>query len=355
MDDLEGVVKELVKGYVVSHKKPETIDEYFEKCGIKDLFDVRQIRGLATLLGVKFNASEIRRELFRKGYLTDVPISKIVGRLNGGTWPNPYLNPDVVGEDKAEEHRELILQSQEFSDYIVNTYNYLCDIKHRNSCSLAYFFGLKDQYSMNEIRRRLFKNGNLTEVPIAKIVKALSTQGALSPYLRSDVVGEEKVEEHREIVLCSPKFAQYVTSNYNSLMDVSKSKKLAYLFGVNKNKTEIRRELFQRGFLTEVPVAKIIEGIKSSGHSNPYFNSKIVGDEKVKEYRKIVSRSPEFANYVQKNYSSLKDIGKVQSLASLLGVSKGATAIRQALVDRGLFIEEVGGVVQDLMESYTNG
>jgi len=340
MIELENFVKELVEGYVVSEKKPETVEEYLEKYKIEDLSDVKPINGLASLLRTENSRTELRRELFHKGYLTDVPVSKVI-ESSSSRHGNPYLNPNVVGENKVEEHQQIIINSQEFKDYINQKYSSLCDVG--KSTRLVSLLGVKNITNINEIRRRLFQNEFLTDIPISKVIKSFSSR-LVNPYLNSEIVGDNKVEEHRKKVIESEEFKDYVNLKYHSLYGIIRNQGLAFFLGVNPQSTvAIRKALFDLGHLIDVPIDKIIEEFNNHKLFSPYFNPDVVGEEKADEHRELVLRSQEFSDYINDNYNYLSDIKKksFRGLATILGV-KNKTIInelRRELLKRGFLTD----------------
>jgi len=338
MDELEGVVKELLEEYVVSHKKPETVEECLKYYGIEDLYDVKKQRYLAQLLGVnRSSPKEIRKKLFHEGYLAEVPIAKVVMSINS-TNQSPYLDQDVVGAEKVEEHRKKVIESDEFAEYISGKFNSLCDVIVERG--LASFLQVPNRFGTNDVRKELFELNLLTEVPIQTVIEDAHKSGSLNPYLNPEIVGKEMVEHYQKIVINSPEFKEYVESKFGSLMDITQGGWISSLLGINKDQIKtLRKELFEKGILTKVPIQRAIDNFSITNPPS-YFDPEIVGAEKVEEHKQQVLESEDFAEYICNKFNSLCDVKYERWLANFVGIKENSPrAVRKALFDLGLLTE----------------
>jgi len=125
---------------------------------------------------------------------------------------------------------------------------------------------------------------------------------------------------------------------YQDLFDVQLDSEIMRLLGLDTLSPRLfKRVLFERGYFTQVPLQRMVDDIGSS-ITNPYFDSKIVGD-KVEEHRLQVVESDEFAKYVCDKYDSLYDVGRNAGLKSFLDPSIGVNSLKKALFEVGLLTE----------------
>jgi len=343
MGDLEGIVKELVEDYVDDQKKPETIEEFLKKNGFKSLTDVKRRFSIVKFLGLDRNVSiySVRRELFERGYLRDLPLDEIINSRQGGG-SSPYLDPKIVGGDMVEEHHKIILQSQEFKNFLEKIeLKYLDQLKGSN-IRLASLIGVNYK-CLSDINKKLFEYGFLTELPIQDIIDNLYLRNRPNHYLDPKMVGEEKVKEHKQKVLDSKEFKNFLCEKYSSLCDIQiRDQGLSRFFGTDYKKiNDVKRRLFENLFFTEIPIQRSLEFIGNSGVKNPYLDPTIVGKEMVENYRVVFINSKEFKDYLESLGSDLSEIDRSFSLGGLLGLpdeeKKNIIALRKKLYELGFF------------------
>ncbi len=125
---------------------------------------------------------------------------------------------------------------------------------------------------------------------------------------------------------------------YQDLFDVKVDRKIIILLGLETlSLVEFRRTLFDKGYLVEVPIKKMIDDIGSS-ITNPYLDPRIVG-EKVEEHRKQVVESDEFGRWVCERYDSLFDVERNGALKNYLDPKLRVNSLRKAMFEAGLLTE----------------
>ena len=118
-------LRKLMAGYVDDGKRKE-ITAYLEEREIKDLHDVRILRDLAKLLDIDNGINPLRKELYRLGFLHEVPVHKIIGTVSVTGRRSPYLDEVIVGKEGVERTREVLFASDEFREGIQRRYR-LCN------------------------------------------------------------------------------------------------------------------------------------------------------------------------------------------------------------------------------------
>jgi len=331
MDDLGEVVKELVDDSVVNHKKPETIEEYLDQKGITNLCDiVKHSNPLSRILSVPDTINNMRHTLYQSGYLRDVPIDLVIASLGKSGPINSYIDPNIVGEDNAEENRTVVLESDEFREDINKKYSSLCDVNDDKSVAKI----LNINRNKSDIRRSLYELGFLRDVPIGKVILDAGKKGHKNPYLDPEIVGEENVEKNRRVVLESDEFKKYINDKYDSLYDINKNRGLAKFLNVNRTQNSIRKVLYGLGLLRNISIDKVIVGT-STVNRNPYLDPNVVGED-VEKNRKQILESSEFREHIEEKYTSLCDMINYKGLSKLLDVDRKIDSVRRKLYDLGL-------------------
>ncbi len=329
-----------MNGYVDGEKRRK-IEEYMERRGITSLMDVTgRFPGLGTLLGLKGieqrRTKGVRFELYNKGFLQELPFEDIVYQIvtKGKRGINPYLDPEIVGDD-AEVNRRKVIDSKEFGEAICERYGSLngVDCDYRISKFLQV-----DWQKPIVLRRALFEMNFLTEIDISELLDTLERAGAPNSYLREDVVGD-MVEYYREAVIRSREFREEIKNNFDSLHDLGGTipNRIYLLMGVRRSqRQDLKREFFRRGFFTEVPIEVVAASFSTKGRISPYLDSEIVGD-RVEEHREIVLSSDYFREEVQRNFPTINKALRSRGLATLFGVQIKSRAMRNQLVRRGFY------------------
>ncbi|MBT3985232.1 hypothetical protein HOD38_04520 [archaeon] len=333
-------LRDLVEGYVDGEKRRE-IEDCLESKEVEDLMDVNsQMQGLGALLGLKGvdkrRVKELRIKLYGLGFLQELSVKKVVDQIvTPGLKGNlPYFDSEIVGDD-VERNRQLVLESDEFGEAICRKYGSLSEVI--TDFKIGEFLQVNWGKPL-ELRKALFQLNLLTEIDIDDVFSTLDRSGPINSYLREDVVGD-MAEVYREVVLRSKEFRELVEDRFDSMYDISGNinRKFYALFGIERSRrSELKAELFRRGFLTEVPIERIVDTLRKRGHISPYLDPEIVGD-KVEEHREIVLGSDYFRNYLYTNFSNLGATYRSGSIATLLGFKKGSNEVRTELVRRGFY------------------
>ena len=329
-------LRKLMAGYVDDGKRKE-ITAYLEERGIKDLHDVRLLRDLAKLLDIDNGINPLRKELYRLGFLHEVPVHKIIGTVSVTGRRSPYLDEVIVGKEGVERTREVLFASDEFREGIQRRYSSLFGIK--SYPPLNRLVGIDGKRS-NTLKKWLFEHGFFRELPLDFIFSNLALVRNYNPYADPEVVGDN-IERFNEEVRDSGELRRYVCEKYDSLMGMKPDFALAGLLGISKGHNGFRRDIFELGFFTELPVKEVLANLRVHNDPNPYLNPKIVGEEMVENYRRILIDSDEFAEWICSKFDSLDDINEIDyEVMFALGMRTLAYhELRKRLFDEGLLTE----------------
>ncbi|MBT3985231.1 hypothetical protein HOD38_04525 [archaeon] len=333
-------LKKLLSGYVDDGKRKE-IEEYLEEWSVTSLMDVKaSMLRLCSLLGFEKGtnrrATRMKTRLYKRGFLRELPMERIVGQVTtkGMKGTNPYIDPKIVGED-VEVNRQKVIDSDEFGGAICKKYGSLNGVGV--DARISNFLGV-DWNRYVDLKRALFELNLLTEIDINEVLDNISNQGLDNSYLREEVVGD-MVEVYREVVIRSDEFREWVGERFDSLYDISGNlnPRFYVLMGVDKgHRQDLKRELFRSGFLTELPVERVVDSFGPRGHTSPYLDSKIVGD-KVEEHRELVLGSDYFRELLLRNFPTINDAMRSGKLATLFDKPLNTTDFRTELVRRGFY------------------
>ena len=345
-------LKTLMAGYVDEGKRKE-IGDYLFTNGITDLSGVGSVRSLATLLGVPKSVIAIRKKLYGLGFLREVPVTQVIDSLGGTGGKNPYTKESVVGKEGVERTRNVVVASSEFDTFIKERYPSL--FTGRPSVALNNFLGLGSKDPRKTLQKWLFENGYYDTLPIDVIFADLTHAVKYhNPYFDSRVVGEDNVRRFKEEIADSDELDKYVCDRYDSLVRIMPDFTLAGLFGWDTTRLGFKKAMFEMGFLTEVPVLDVLVNLSNDrSEPNAYMNPKIVGDEMVEHYRRVIINSDEFAEWVYSRYDALSDI--VVRDADLAFILKtpllSYKELRKALFEVGLYTELPYGEADDYLNS----
>jgi len=187
----------------------------------------------------------LRRALFELDLLTEVDVGEFIATLNRKGPINSYLRKDVVG-DMVEHYRAAIIRSIEFEEWVEDRFDSLYDITENIPQRIYVLFGTT-RSRRTELKRAFFDWGFFVEVPVERIVDTMSHRGHISPYLDPEIVGD-KVDEHREVILTSDYFREYLHRNFPTYTDVHRTGSIATLLDVPIKSRAFRLELQRRGF-----------------------------------------------------------------------------------------------------------
>ena len=344
-------LRKLMAGDVDEGKRKE-IQSKLDHFEIRDLGDVGPVRSLATLLGVCKSVIELRKELYGSGFLREVPVEKVIASIGGTGGINPYNKEAIVGREGVERTRGIVVASQEFDAFIREEYPSL--FKGKPSVALNNFLGISPINPRKTLQKWLFEHGYYDTLPIDVIFADLTHAVKYhNPYFDSRVVGEDNVRKFKEEIADSKQLDNYVCDKFNSLIGMMTDFALAGLFGWDTTRLGFKKAMFEMGFFTEIPVADVLANLsKDRSEPNPYMNPKVVGEEMVEHYRRVIINSDEFAQRVCSRYSSLGDIViRDAELAFILDTSPlRYKELRKALFEVGLLTE----IPYDKAEDYIN-
>ncbi len=311
---------------------PEFADHIYSN--YDSLMDVVGVRtSLAKLFGVAARGTDIRRALFKEGFLTELPIEKLLADFRVAKNYNLYFDSEVVGEEMVELYKERLLRSREFREWLYREYPTLEDVRTDNA--LGTYLGVGR--NAIEIREALQKRGFYFEFTIDEVVARLDTNRKYK-YFDDVFVGEDS-EGYRQQIIDSEQFANWVCNNFASLMDIKQVRtSLSRILGVRPKVKDVKRALFEEGFLTEIPIDEVVARIRGRTGFHSYFDPEVVGNM-VEVYKDVVIRSDDFREWLYKEYPTLVDVKIDRSLGTLLGVNKAGNSLRKALIERGFYPE----------------
>ncbi|MBT3985354.1 hypothetical protein HOE91_03595 [archaeon] len=123
------------------------------------LVEVVQRKALSTLLDVEYTTNPIRKKLFELGYLREPSILDLMAHFkhHPGT-VNPYLDPEIVGEENVRIYSEQILESDEFEGWLYTKFSKLTDITTVRSFAVRRLLGIKEK-KVGPVRKALVERG----------------------------------------------------------------------------------------------------------------------------------------------------------------------------------------------------
>ncbi|MBT3985233.1 hypothetical protein HOD38_04515 [archaeon] len=341
--DPETVGEEMVELYTERFLRSREFREWLYE-EYPSLDDIRTDTALGGYLGVGRNAIDIRKELQERGFYPEFSVADVVDRL-GTNDQRRYFDKIFVGEGAGEYRREII-ESKQFEKWICDNFDSLMAVRGVKT-SLARILGVKPINT--EVRRALFEENFLTELPIKEVIKKIKGKKGYHPYFDSEVVGD-MVESYKVAVIGSEEFKDWLYDLYPRLGDVRIFRGLGNLFGADRSVKLLRRGLRERGFYPEFSVAEIVDSLGSSG-GNPYLDPEVMGDD-LGEYRERVLESSEFEAWLYERYPTLSDTNYSKDLATLLGIDGKLGDMRRGLVERGFYTDRK--VLREVVGGYGN-
>jgi hypothetical protein len=239
-----GIVGDMVEHYRRIIIDSDEFGAFFAERNYGSLQEIKQSEAdLALIFGLKYEQyTDTRKKVYEAGFLTELPIEEAVDSIRfvrGRLYP--YFDPEIVG-DMVEHYKRIVFESDEFKELVYGDYPILDDVSRDHA--LAGVLGERWDKPL-DIRRKLYQLGFYTEIPVESFMARWETGKHPGSYFDPEIVGED-VEKHREAVLRSDEFAQWVRSaSYNAL----KSKRVSTLLDCDPKVSAVKTELRSRGLL----------------------------------------------------------------------------------------------------------
>ena len=153
----------IFESYVATNNDKE-VEEYLEEHNICSFYDIDRLpkykRSLIKLLGVDKRVKDIRKELFRRNYLTELPLIETIKALTSPGSVPLYFVPETVGEEMVEHYRRIVAESESFHNWLYERY---ISLTHLGSVTgaLAFVMGIPTGLTTKETRKVAFENGIL--------------------------------------------------------------------------------------------------------------------------------------------------------------------------------------------------
>ncbi|MBT3985229.1 hypothetical protein HOD38_04535 [archaeon] len=189
----------IFESYVATNNDKE-VEEYLEEHNICSFYDIDRLpkykRSLIKLLGVDKRVKDIRKELFRRNYLTELPLIETIKALTSPGSVPLYFVPETVGEEMVEHYRRIVAESESFHNWLYERY---ISLTHLGSVTgaLAFVMGIPTGLTTKETRKVAFENGFLREMPPEDALRYGEKKRWPYVYFDPETVGAENAEMYR--------------------------------------------------------------------------------------------------------------------------------------------------------------
>jgi len=287
------------------------------------LENLKIVKSLFSILDIeKMNKTLLAKELVIRGYLdANVPDDYFFKGKGKVRW-RPYLDPEIVGKEKAKVNVEKVVK-----DYIARKKINLENLTRNDS--LSSILDLDNKSSKNYLAKELVARGYLdSNVPENYNFSGVA-KGNWRPYFDPKIVGKEQTEKNLRRAVKG-----YIASHKVTLDNLTINKSLLSILSleINENKTPLAKELVARGYIdSNVPDDYIFNG-KGKGNWRPYLDPEIVGEKQAKvNLEKVVK------DHIVGNKITLENLTREDSLSSILGLDNKSSKnfLAKELVDRG--------------------
>ncbi len=181
--------------YYVATSSDREVEEYLREHNICSLYDIDRLPKLAKLLGVNKKFKDIRKELFRRNYLTELPLSETIKGLSKGGRTPLYFDSDFVGEEMVEHYRRIVAENEKFHNWLYLRFKSLAHFGG-GAASLAFVMGIPQGASAKESRRIAFENGFFREMPPEDALRYGEQKRWPYAYFDPETVGEENASKY---------------------------------------------------------------------------------------------------------------------------------------------------------------